>query len=479
MIIRKLATLGIMVILAVGPALFRIPAHRYEVSAASGVSTAASIQLMLVLTGLHSPVLVTNAKDGSNRLFVVEQGGVIKVLKPGDSSPTVFLDITSTVLFGGEQGLLGLTFHPQFSSNRRFFVDYTRRPDGATVIAEYHASATDPNIAETSETVLLMIPQPFANHNGGMVEFGPDGFLYIGMGDGGSGNDPGNRAQDITQLLGKMLRIDVDHPAGAQHYSSPPDNPFVGSATGRPEIYAYGLRNPWRYSFDRGTGEIYAGDVGQGAVEEIDIITRGGNYGWRIWEGSSCTGNDPALCQPAGFTMPITEYQHTGGRCAVTGGYVYRGTRSSLPVGGYVYGDYCTGEIFLLQNGSSSVALDTGLSISSFGEDESGEIYVVDLNGTVQRITGGVACAFSLSPTSRSVPAVGARAGVVRVSAPAGCGWTAISNASWIVITQGRSGTGAGQVVFSVASNRASTHARAGTLTVAGQIVTVNQGKPR
>jgi glucose/arabinose dehydrogenase len=477
MITRKLATLGIMVILAVGPALFRIPAHRHE-AAASGASAAASMRLMPVLTGLNSPVLVTNARDGSNRLFVVEQGGVIKVLKPGESSPTVFLDITAAVLFGGEQGLLGLTFHPQFASNRRFFVDYTRRPDGATVIAEYHASATDPNIADTGETALLVIPQPFANHNGGMVEFGPDGFLYIGMGDGGSGNDPGNRAQDITQLLGKMLRIDVDHAAGAQHYSSPPDNPFVGSANGRPEIYAYGLRNPWRYSFDRGTGEIYAGDVGQDAVEEIDIIARGGNYGWRIWEGSSCTGNDPGLCQVAGFTLPIIEYHHAGGRCAVTGGYVYRGAQSSLPMGGYVYGDYCTGEIFLFQNGSSSVALASGLSISSFGEDESGEIYVVDLNGSVQRITAGAACAFSLSPTSRLVPAVG-RAGVVRVSAPAGCGWTAISNASWITITQGESGTGSGQVGFSVASNRGNTQSRTGTLTVAGQTVTIKQGKPR
>jgi glucose/arabinose dehydrogenase len=358
----------------------------------------ASITLAPVLSGLASPVFVTNAHDGSNRLFVVEQGGVIKVLQPGSLSPTVFLDITPRVLSGGERGLLGLTFHPQFSSNRRLFVDYTRQSDGATVIAEYHASPGNPNIADLTETVLLVIPQPFANHNGGMVEFGPDGFLYIGMGDGGSANDPDGRAQDTNQLLGKILRIDVDHPNGAQPYSSPPSNPFFGPAPGTDEIYAYGFRNPWRFSFDRTTGTLYAGDVGQGAVEEIDIVTRGGNYGWRIWEGSRCTGNDPQACSTNGFTFPIAEYGHTAGRCSVTGGYVYRGAQSSLPVGAYVYGDFCSGEIFIFQNGASSLALATGLGISSFGEDESGELYVVDLGGTIHRlvnacsISGDVAC---------------------------------------------------------------------------------------
>jgi hypothetical protein len=372
---QKFIGLGIAVVSAIGAVVASLEAG------------AASITLVPVLTGLASPVFVTNARDGSHRLFVVEQGGVIKVLQPGGTSPTVFLDITSKVLSGGERGLLGLTFHPQFSSNRRFFVDYTRQPDGATVIAEYRVSAGNPNVADSTETVFLVIPQPFANHNGGMVAFGPDGFLYIGMGDGGSGNDPGNRAQDVSQLLGKILRIDVDHPNGTQPYSSPPSNPFFGSIPGADEIYADGLRNPFRFSFDRGTGDLYAGDVGQNAVEEIDIITLGGNYGWRIWEGTRCTGNDPGLCSTAGFIFPITEYGDTGGRCSVTGGYVYRGGRSSLPVGAYIYADFCTGEIFLLQNGMSSVVLDTELSISSFGEDESGELYVVDLAGTVQRIT--------------------------------------------------------------------------------------------
>ena len=234
---------------------------------------AARIKLDPVLSGLSSPLYLTNAHDGANRIFILEQGGRIRVLQPGASSTTVFLDISSKVVSGGEQGLLGLTFHPRFSINRRFFVDYTRRADGATVIAEYRASASDPNTAETAETVLLTISQPFANHNGGMVEFGPDGFLYIGMGDGGSANDPGNRAQNTQQLLGKILRIDVDHADGAQPYSSPATNPYFGADPGRDEVYAVGLRNPWRFSFDRATGDLYVGDVGQNTWEEAYCLT--------------------------------------------------------------------------------------------------------------------------------------------------------------------------------------------------------------
>ena len=227
------------------------------------------------------PVYLTNAKDGTNRRFIVQQRGQILVLQPGSSSPTLFLDISNRVLYGGERGLLGLAFHPQFSSNRRFFVNYTRRFDGATVIAEYRVSAGNPNVADTTETVLLTIPQPYENHNGGMIEFGPDGYLYIGMGDGGSGNDPGNRAQNLEELLGKMLRIDVDRPQ-----IPPPGNPFVG-APGRDEIFAYGFRNPWRFSFDRLTGELYVGDVGQSAREEIDIVTPW----WQLW--MACLRRNP------------------------------------------------------------------------------------------------------------------------------------------------------------------------------------------
>jgi hypothetical protein len=356
-----------------------------------------SISLTAVATGLNQPVYFGNAHDGSNRTFIIEQPGRILMMQPGLASTAVFLDIRSRILSGGERGLLGLAFHPLFSSNRRFFVNYTRQPDGATVIAEYRVPSTAPNAGDpTSETVLLVIPQPFANHNGGMIEFGPDNFLYIAMGDGGSANDPQNRAQNTNDLLGKMLRIDVDRPASSTVlYSVPPSNPFV-SGGGRGEIYAYGLRNPWRFSFDRLTGQLYAGDVGQGAREEIDIVTVGGNYGWRVLEGTRCTNLGPASCSTLSSVAPIAEYS-TGqlGRCSVTGGYVYRGTRRSLPYGAYVYGDYCSGEIFILQNGVSSLLMDTSMNISSFGEDEAGEIYVVNLGGSVHRISSASPSNFS------------------------------------------------------------------------------------
>src|SRR5436853_765504 len=360
--------------------------------------SAVTIQLQPVLTtGLSSPLFMTNAHDGSNRLFIVEQPGTIKVLVPGQTTPTNFLDIQTRVLSGGEQGLLGLAFHPQYPTNGRFFVDYTRQTDGATVIAEYHVSQSDPNLADTTEITLLTIPQPFTNHNGGMVVFGPDGFLYIGMGDGGSANDPGNRAQNINELLGKILHIDVDHADGNHPYSSPVDNPFFGSVAGRDEIYAYGLRNPWRFSFDHATGQLYAGDVGQDAREEIDLITRGGNYGWRIFEGTACTNNAPALCATVQAIPPIAEYSHRRGRCSITGGYVYRGTLGNLPVGAYVYGDYCTGEIFLLQNGESTLPSDPALNITSFGEDEAGEIYVIGQGGTVHRLGNVASQSFTIT----------------------------------------------------------------------------------
>ncbi|HEY7544923.1 MAG TPA: PQQ-dependent sugar dehydrogenase [Blastocatellia bacterium] len=349
-------------------------------------TAALTIELEPLLAGLSSPVFITHAGDGSNRLFIVEQTGRVLVLQPGSTTPTEFLNIASKISSGGERGLLGLAFHPQFETNRRFFVDYTRSGDGATVIAEYRASQSNPNVASTTETPILTIPQPFANHNGGMLAFGPDGFLYIGMGDGGSANDPGNRAQNVNELLGKILRIDIDHPNGQIPYSSPSNNPFVGRA-GRDEIFALGLRNPWRFSFDRSTGELFAGDVGQNVIEEIDIITRGGNYGWRVFEGTRCA-NDQFLCTSLAQIAPITEYSHTGGRCSITGGYVYRGLRSTEMLGAYFFGDFCTGEIFMLMNGTQTRLLDTNLSISSFGEDEAGEIYVVGIGGTVHHIKG-------------------------------------------------------------------------------------------
>jgi glucose/arabinose dehydrogenase len=344
--------------------------------------TAQAIQLELVIGGLSSPLYVTHSRDGSGRLFIVEQGGVVKVLDPGASEPSVFLNITSRVLSGGEQGLLGLAFHPGFAANRRLFVNYTRQPDGATVVSEFLRSATNPNQANaSSERILLTIPQPFANHNGGMIEFGPDGFLYIAVGDGGSGNDPDNHAQNPNDLLGKILRIDVD---GAAPYAIPPDNPFAQGGA-RAEIWAIGFRNPFRFSFDRQTGALIVGDVGQGTREEINVVTRGGNYGWRVLEGTFCTGLGPAACTAPGFFPPVTEYApHVGGRCAVIGGYVYRGQAGSLPFGRYVFGDHCSGEIL---DSATTLMLGTGLSISSFGEDQAGELYVVDLTGAVYRLT--------------------------------------------------------------------------------------------
>ncbi len=320
------------------------------------------IRLEPTVSGLDNPVYVTHARD--DRLFVVEQPGRIRIVQGGQLLAQPFLDITDRVRGGGEQGLLGLAFHPDYPANGRFFVNYTRRPDGATVVAEYRVSA-DPNAAAAPERVLLVVPQPYANHNGGMVEFGPDRLLYIGLGDGGSAGDPGNRAQNRDELLGKMLRIDVDRGAP---YAIPRDNPFAGGG-GRAEIFAGGLRNPWRFSFDRETGALWAGDVGQNAWEEIDIVRRGGNYGWRVMEGAHCF-RPPSGCRADGLELPVVEYPNGGGRCSVIGGYVYRGRRIPALVGTYVYGDYCSGEIFGFVPGAPARALlTTGLWIASFGED--------------------------------------------------------------------------------------------------------------
>jgi uncharacterized protein (TIGR03437 family) len=373
-------------------------AHHFnwpELRGAAQTTPAPQIQLVPVASGFSSPILVTNARDGSRRLFVVERGGKIRILPAETALPLSvdFLDLSAKIVTGtggDERGLLGLAFHPQFPTNRRFFVNYTRRPDGATVIAEYTASASNPNLANADEKIILTIPQPFANHNGGMIEFGPDGYLYIGLGDGGSANDPGNRSQNLEDLLGKFLRIDINTPSGGLQYSIPPDNPFV-NRPGRDEIYAVGLRNPWRWSFDRETKELYAGDVGQGALEEVDIITAGGNYGWRVLEGTRCTNLGPGSCTDPTLIPPVVQYGRDRG-CSITGGYVYRGTRNSLQPGTYVYGDYCTGEIYVWRKGQAvnavNIALDTNINIASFGEDEAGEIYVVGLGGTIHRIAG-------------------------------------------------------------------------------------------
>lgn len=290
----------------------------------------------IVTAGLVQPLYLTHAGDGSGRLFVVEQGGRIRVLAHELLQPAPFLDLSDRVLAGGERGLLGLAFHPDFARNGRLFVSYTRQPDGATVVAEYRRDSKIDQVGR-QERVLMALAQPFANHNGGMIAFGPDGALYIGRGDGGGRGDPDHRAQNPDDLLGKILRLEVD---GGEPYAIPVDNPYV-SGGGRPEIYAIGFRNPWRFSFDRKSGVLWVGDVGQHAWEEVDAVVRGGNYGWRLMEGRHCF-LPKTDCDGSGLQLPVLEYGHEAGRCSITGGYVYRGQIQAALKDVYVYGDYCT-----------------------------------------------------------------------------------------------------------------------------------------
>ena len=444
------------------------------------ISAFAQIQLIPVATGLTSPVFVTGARDGTRRLFIVEQAGAIRVMAIGGGTHSLFLDIRSRVRSGGEQGLLGLAFHPSYSTNRRFFVYYTRAGDGAIVIAEYAASPANPQAADPTERVLLTIPHPsFANHNGGMLAFGPDGYLYIGVGDGGSANDPPNNAQNKNVLLGKLLRIDVDRQGGSLPYAIPLSNPFVGSIDGRDEVFAYGLRNPWRFAFDRLTNQIWLADVGQGDREEVNTpIQHGGNYGWRVFEGSACTNVDRNLCVPSNYLSPVFDYGHTGGRCSITGGYVYRGSLRSLAEGLYFYGDFCSGEIFTWDGTAQQMVLDTSLSISSFGEDDAGEVYVVALEGVVSRIAGanagGAVCTPAISPSQIVVSRAGGTA-TVAVTAPAGCEWILTSTAEWITFPSGATGTGSATLTVSVPPRSGWLIPRYGFIIVAGQAIAVIQ----
>jgi glucose/arabinose dehydrogenase len=361
-----------------------------------------SLRLSLLARGLSQPVLLTGARDGTNRKFIVEKGGRIRIVKgsPPVLLATPFLDLSAKVSKGGEQGLLGLAFHPSYKTNGRFYVNYTDTA-GDTVVAEYRRSSTSPDRAATTGRTLLRIDQPYANHNGGMIAFGPDGYLYIGMGDGGSAGDPGNRAQSLESYLGKMLRIDVDGRTGTLPYGIPATNPYVGKA-GLDLIWSRGLRNPWRWSFDRQTGDLWIGDVGQASWEEVDRSVKGSavaagraaNYGWRVMEGRHCYA--PATgCSTTGKVLPLVEYAHAGGRCSVTGGYVYRGTAYPDMVGGYFFADYCTGEIFSVAATAASPAslrrlLDTSLRIGGFGQDDAGYLYVTDLaGGTVYQLRDG------------------------------------------------------------------------------------------
>lgn len=353
-------------------------------------SFAQTIAVQQFATGFTAPVEITHA--GDSRLFVVQQGGAIKILNAnGTVNTTNFLTLTSsTISTGGERGLLGLAFHPNYATNGYFYVNYTRAGDGATVIARYQVSATNPDVANASSgTVLLVVSQPFSNHNGGSIKFGPDGYLYIGMGDGGSAGDPGNRAQNLNENLGKMLRIDVN---GAAPYGIPADNPYAGATAGNDEIWARGLRNPWKFSFDRATGDLWIADVGQNAIEEINKVAStaaGLNYGWKCYEGSAVYS--AGCASGVGFTFPVAEYTHnaTGG-CSITGGYVYRGTMYPNFVGKYFFADYCVNKIGMYAEGNPIVysgSLSGVGGITSFGEDLAGEMYLASSsNGRIYKI---------------------------------------------------------------------------------------------
>ena len=354
-----------------------------------------SLQLVPVAGGFTRPLYVTHAGDGSGRLFVVEQSGAIRVIKDGEVLGQPFLDVSGLIsrqaLEGDytERGLLGLAFHPNYAENGLFYINYTDL-NGHSVISRYTVSADDPDRADaTSTTPLLYVEQPYANHNGGHMAFGPDGYLYISLGDGGSGGDPQGHGQNLATLLGAILRVDVDVPDG---YAIPADNPFVDREGARPEIWAWGLRNVWRFSFDRATGDLYLADVGQNQWEEINFqladSAGGENYGWNAFEGTHVYSGQPAASD---VVAPVLEYNHSNGRCSVTGGYVYRGERISPLQGAYLYGDWCSGTIWSATPGVESVweafvPLESGRSISSFGEDEAGELYLVDYSGEVLRL---------------------------------------------------------------------------------------------
>jgi uncharacterized repeat protein (TIGR01451 family) len=363
-------------------------------------AAAVPVSLIPLVTGLPAPpVAITNAHDGSGRLFITLQDGRVMVHDGCNLKITPFLDIRSLVLSGGERGLLSIAFHPAFPATPYFYVYYTRQDDGAIVIARYRVSIGNANVADPASGVtLIVIPHPnFANHNGGQVQFGPDGYLYFATGDGGSANDPSCNAQRDDVLLGKMMRVDVNQNFNTPpYYGIPPTNPFVGPGNPPDEVWAKGLRNPYRFSFDRLLGDLLIGDVGQGAREEVDLqpVGAGGrNYGWKVMEGTSCTfdiggcgGPPPPHCLASAYTPPVLEYSHAAGRCSITGGYRYRGTQIPGLFGSYVYADYCTGEIFAAtqtgQTWAAGLINDAPFNVSAFGEDEAGELYVANYSGS-------------------------------------------------------------------------------------------------
>lgn len=358
--------------------------------------SADSVQLTPLITdGLRRPLYLTHAGDSSGRLFIVEQGGIIYLTDTAASQPGIFLDVSALVSAEAnsnsysERGLLGLAFHPAYAENGTFFINYTDRR-GTTVIARYSVSADNPNEADpNSAEIIFTQPQPFANHNGGHMAFGPDGYLYVSLGDGGSANDPLGAGQSLDVLLGKILRLDVNAETG---YAIPADNPYANGG-GLPEIWAYGLRNVWRFSFDRATGDLYLGDVGQNKWEEINFQPAssigGENYGWNAYEGAHPFNQNISAANPV---MPIAEYEHSNANgCSITGGFVYRGSNLPALQGVYLYSDYCSGRVWMAYRDTadvwqSAIFLETGFQVSSFGEDETGELYILDYNGGIYRL---------------------------------------------------------------------------------------------
>ena len=386
---------------------------------ATQVFAGQAIRTVRVATGFSSPIFLTQPPGDFDRLFIVQQAGQIRIRTGGVTLGTNFLNIAGSIISGGEQGLLGLAFHPNYASNGAFYVYYTASGGGANTLARYGVSG-NPNVANPAGTVLFSVADPFSNHNGGWIAFGPDGYLYIAMGDGGSGNDPNGAGQNLNTMLGKMHRIDVDGADGIPGnddddgtmgngiagYSSPPDNPFFGATPGRDEIWAYGLRNHWRNSFDRLTGDLYIADVGQGAIEEINFqpagLAGGRNYGWRCMEGNNCTGLSGCTCNAPTLTQPIHTYNHAGGNCSITGGYVYRGCAIPDLQGVYFFADYCSNSIWSFRyngavaeftNRTAELVPDVGTitDIVSFGEDAYGELYILDQAGEIFKIMPDVA----------------------------------------------------------------------------------------
>tara|TARA_B100000315_G_scaffold184905_1_gene174018 strand:+ start:1549 stop:2709 length:1161 start_codon:yes stop_codon:yes gene_type:complete len=353
-----------------------------------------SVEVAFPNISFNRMVFLTHAGDGSGYLFLVLQEGQIIVFQNNDDveSLIVFLDIRDRVDDSeNEEGLLGLAFDPHYESNGYFYVHYTASSPARSIISRFSVTVDDQQKADIeSELVILQINQPYDNHNGGHIAFGPDGYLYIGLGDGGNGGDPYGNGQNNRTLLGTILRIDVSDSSEQKKYGIPPDNPFAGLKYEKNEIWAYGLRNPWRFSFDEETGLLWVGDVGQNKFEEIDIVEKGGNYGWNVLEGFHCHPDSTSSCDSEEFEAPIVEYDRDEG-CSVTGGYVYRGSIFNFLYGSYIYGDFCSGLIWALNYDGTKIVdvtilVDSDLIISSFGEDEEGELYILSFDNKIYRL---------------------------------------------------------------------------------------------